>query len=89
MLFHGRYSYSPGNRDRVHRRFLETGAPPPPGVTMVGRWHCAEGNAGFFVAESADAAAVSGWLQDWTDLLTFDVRPVLADEQFAQVIGRG
>jgi hypothetical protein len=87
MLFHGRYKYPPACRDAVHQRFLQTGAPPPEGVTMIGRWHSAEGNRGFFVAEATDAAAVAKWLQDWSDLLSFRVDPVLEDERFAEVIG--
>lgn len=54
---------------------------------MLGRWHSAEGNRGFFVAEATDAAAVAKWLQDWSDLLSFRVDPVLEDERFAEVIG--
>lgn len=75
MLFHGIYEYSTANRDTVHKRFLETGAPPPNGVRMIGRWHSAEGNRGFFMAETDDAAAIANWLQDWSDLLTFRVDP--------------
>lgn len=87
MLFHGKYEYSPANRDAVHRRFLETGAPAPDGVVMIGRWHSAEGNRGFFVAEAEDATHVAKWLQEWSDLLSFRVDPVLDDESFGQVIG--
>lgn len=87
MIFYGRYSYPPQRRDEVHRRFLETGAPPPAGVHMIGRWHGAEGNDGLFIAETEDMGALTAWLQDWTDLLSFDVRPVLTDEEFSAVIG--
>jgi len=62
MLFHARYRYSTADRNAVHGRFLESGAPPP-GVTMLGRWHGAEGNGGFLVAEADDAAAIARWLQ--------------------------
>jgi hypothetical protein len=87
MMFYGCYNYLPQHREEVHRRFRETGAPPPEGVRMIGRWHGAEGNDGLFIAESEDAAALAAWLQDWTDLLSFDLRPVLTDEEFSAVIG--
>jgi hypothetical protein len=86
MLFHISYEYPPEQRDDVHDRFRETGAPPPAGVEMTGRWHCIEGNRGFLVAESTDAEAVARWLQEWTDVLSFEVTPVLTDEQFTEVI---
>ena len=87
MLFHASYTYSTEDRDAVHERFKQTGGAPPNGVAMVGRWHSAEGNCGFLVAETDDATALSRWLQEWTDLITFEVTPVLTDEQFGEVIG--
>lgn len=86
MLFHIGFEYATENRDAVHRRFKETGAPPPAGVTMAGRWHSADGNRGFLVAESDSAEAVTRWLQEWTDLVSFDLSVVLTDEEFAAVI---
>lgn len=86
MIFHISYEYTSEHRDTVHRRFLETGALPPSEVTMTGRWHSAEGNRGFLVAESGECEAVTRWLQQWTDIVSFEVTPVLTDEQFARVI---
>ena len=87
MLFHITYEVSPQDRDQVQKRFKETGAPPPAGVTMLGRWHSAAGHIGFLVAESTDAIAIGKWMQNWTDLLAFDITPVLTDEEVAEVIG--
>lgn len=64
MIFYGRYSYPPKHREEVHRRFLETDAPPPAGVLMIGRWHGAEGNNGLFIAETEDVGALATRLQD-------------------------
>lgn len=87
MLFHVAYEVSPKQRNAAQERFKETGGPPPAGVAMTGRWHSVEGRAGFAVVEASDPQAIANWLQDWNDLLTFKVTPVLTDEQFAQVIG--
>ena len=89
MLFHVSYDYAGTDRDAVQARFLETGAPPPEGVEMVGRWHDAGGNRGFLVAETDDLQALARWLQGWTDSVSFDVAPVLTDEAFAAVITAG
>jgi hypothetical protein len=86
MIFHAAYTYSTANRDRVHQRFKETQGAPPPGVTMLGRWHGADGNRGFLVAETADATALAAWLHGWTDLVSFEVTPVLGDAEFGEVI---
>ena len=87
MIFHASFRYATGDRDRVHARFLETGGLPPDGVEMHGRWHAAAGNAGFLVAESDDAAAVADWLQQWSDLIDFELTPVVGDAGFAAVVG--
>ncbi|MFW2367797.1 MAG: DUF3303 domain-containing protein [Desulforhopalus sp.] len=87
MLFHISYELSPHERDLAQQRFKDTGAPPPQGVTMQGRWHSAAGRKGFMIAESSDAVAIAKWTQGWTDLLSFKVTPVLTDEEIGEVIG--
>lgn len=66
-------------------RFLDTGAPPPGGVNMIGRWHSLDGAHGFIIAESADPLAVFAWVAEWTDVVNFTVTPVLGDAEAAGV----
>jgi hypothetical protein len=54
---------------------------------MHGRWHSAAGHVGFLVAESSDTVAIGKWMQSWTDLLSFEITPVLTDDEVAEVIG--
>lgn len=88
MTFHIMYSLTrEQNRDEVQQKFKSTGALPPKGVTMKGRWHSVNGNKGYIIAESNETEAVGKWIQNWSDLLTFEVVPVLTDEQVGQIIG--
>lgn len=87
MRFHITYEFVPQERNQAQQRFKETGAPPPAGVTMHGRWHSAAGCKGFMIAESTDAVAISKWTQEWTDLISFEITPVLTDEEVGEVIG--
>ncbi len=87
MKFHVTYDYAPDDREVVLARFKETGAPPPDGVKMVGRWHSAEGNRGFLLAEADDVKAMAAWTYEWSDLLSFEIAPVLDDDEFSDVIG--
>ncbi len=87
MLFHITYEFSPHERDQAQQRFKETGAPPPEGVTMQGRWHSVAGCKGFMIAESTDAVAISKWTQSWSDLLSFEITPVVTDQEVGEVIG--
>jgi hypothetical protein len=87
MIFKADYSYANDVRDVVHKRFLESGGAPPPGnVKMLGRWHSAEGNGGVLLAEAADATAIAAWLHQWTDLIAFNLKPMLTDEEFGKMI---
>jgi hypothetical protein len=81
------YTLSSKDRNGAQERFRTTGGPPPPGVAMIARWHCAQGLKGFVIAETSDAEALARWLQEWSDLLSFEATPVLSDEQMMRVIG--
>jgi hypothetical protein len=87
MLFMVSYSLRPDVRDITQNRFKTTGGLPGAGVKMLGRWHAVGGNRGYTLAESSDGIALGKWLQDWTDLLEFDVVPVNTDEDVMQVLG--
>ena len=87
MLFMITYSFAPGDRDAVQKRFKETGGLPGPGTTMLGRWHDIGGSRGFVLAESSDSVSLGKWLQEWTDTLDFEVTPVNNDEDVMKVLG--
>jgi len=82
------FNIRPENRTSSGKRFLETGGGPPAGVTMLGRWHKAAGLGGFVLCESSDPEALANWVYQWNDLLTFEIIPVLNDEQAARVLTR-
>ena len=67
-------------------RFLDTGAPPPKKVKMIGRWHSVDGAHGVLIAETDDAQAIYTWVSEWSDLLKFTVTPVLDDSESAGVL---
>ena len=54
---------------------------------MIQRWHAASGNSGFLIAEANDVVPIGKWMQEWTDLLTFDVTPIMNDEEIQTVLG--
>ena len=87
MVFMISYSFPAGARDAVQDRFRTTGGTPGEGVKMLGRWHNVGGNKGFVLAEANDSVALAKWMQDWTDLLHFELFPVNDDEQVMKVMG--
>ena len=86
MHFMTIWTFSPENRDTAVARFMETGAPPPDGVTMLSRWHDVAGGRGFAIAEADDPVAIAKWTRQWADLLSFEIVPVINDEQIAAVL---
>ncbi|PYV32513.1 MAG: hypothetical protein DMG22_13125 [Acidobacteria bacterium] len=77
----------PGQYKPAISRFLETGAPPPTGVKMLGRYHGLEGSSsGFIVAETGEAKAIYAWLAPWMENVSFTVTPVVEDAEAAQLL---
>jgi len=86
MLFIVSWSISPERRNGAIERFLKTGAVPPAGVTMLGRWHAIGRMTGFAIAEANEFAPLQQWVLEWSDLLTMEVLPALTDEQAAPLL---
>ncbi|WP_219060727.1 DUF3303 domain-containing protein [Pseudomonas sp. UMAB-08] len=86
MLFIVSWSISPERRNSAIERFLKTGAVPPAGVTMLGRWHAIGRMTGFGIAETSDLALMQKWVLEWSDLMSMEIHPALTDEQAAPLL---
>ena len=86
MLFVLRWTIPHTSREDAVERFMEGGGAPPDGVKMLSRYHSADGEYGFAIAEASDAVALGKWTMAWNDLLIIDTRPVLDDEGLAEVL---
>ena len=86
MLFMVQWTFSPEHRDATQARFKAEGAPPPEGVRMLGRWHTVGGGGGVLICESTDPVAIGKWMQQWSDLLTFEIAPVVDDAGVGTII---
>jgi hypothetical protein len=86
MLFLVSWTARPEHRDAAIERFLKTGAQPPAGVKMIGRWHAVGPVAGVAIAEAADTAVLQKWVLDWSDILEMDVHPAVTDEQLGSAL---
>ncbi len=75
------------NRNELIKRFMEGSAmQPPEGISFVGRWHGASGAVGWSVVETDDPKTITDWLLHWSDLLSYEVIPVIADEEFGELL---
>jgi hypothetical protein len=66
----------------VHERFVRRGRQIPEGVTYHASWIDAERGRCFQLMEADDAAALEPWIAAWSDLVDFDVVPVLTSADF-------
>lgn len=78
--------YDPSNVDAITERFQQTGGMPPDGVTMLGRWFDVAGGRGYALSESDNPVAMAKWVRGWSDLMSFEITPVVDDEQMMQVL---
>ena len=80
------WTFKPEHSKDAIARFTETGAPPPEGIKMLARWHDVSGRRGFAIAETVEAVAASKWCHEWSDLLSFEVIPIIDDEGLTKVL---
>jgi hypothetical protein len=86
MKFMMTFSFNPATRDEVLDRYRRTGAVPPPGVKLLGRWIAADSSGGFDLLESDDSKALVDLSLMWSDLLEMSFIPVLEEDDFASVL---
>jgi hypothetical protein len=82
MLFMVIEHFRNGDPQPVHERFTRHGRMLPAGVTYHASWVEPERARCFQVMEAADAAALDPWISAWSDIVDFDVVPVLTSGDF-------
>ena len=89
MLFLVIERFRPGCVEEVYRRFRERGRMAPAGVRYVSSWVELDFRRCFQVMEVDDEALLSAWMDNWRDLVEFEVVPVRTSEEAARRIGNG
>lgn len=72
-------------KERV-ARFLESGAPAPDGVTLLGRWFTASHSKGFMLVETEDASLLFRFVSEWADIMDFTVEPVVTEDEAGPIL---
>ena len=87
MKFMVAWKIPPGNYKVAVERFLTTGAPNPPGVTTIGRWHAPGSTYGWHVVDG-DATGIAELETVWGDLLELQNTPVREDAEAASSLAK-
>lgn len=77
------------NRDAaaVYRRFRDRGRLAPEGLTYLSSWVNDQLDRCYQLMETEDRALLDCWIANWSDLVDFEVHPVITSKEAAEKIG--
>lgn len=76
-VVHGGGAVRDGDAVPVYRRFRERGRMTPEGLQLVSSWVDAGFKRCYQLMQTDDRALLDAWLSEWSDLVEFEVHPVL------------
>lgn len=82
MLFMVIESFRRGEAGPVGERYRQHGRMMPEGLTYHASWVDAERHRCFQVMEAADERLLREWMANWSDLVEFEVVPVVTSAQY-------
>ena len=71
----------------VYRRFRERGRMAPDGLIYISSWVTADLTRCFQIMETPDRALLEQWMANWSDLVEFEVHPVITSKEASERIG--
>jgi Protein of unknown function (DUF3303) len=70
----------------VYRRFRERGRLAPDGLQYVSSWVDDKLERCFQIMETADRKLLDQWIGNWSDIVEFDVFPIMSSKEAAEQI---
>lgn len=70
----------------VYRRFRNRGRLAPEGLTYVSSWVDHQLRRCYQVMETNDRALLDEWMSNWSDIVDFEVHPVITSQDAAEKI---
>jgi hypothetical protein len=68
----------------VYRRFRDRGRLAPEGLQYVSSWVDEKLERCFQLMETADRKLVDEWIANWSDIVEFEVYPVISSQEAAE-----
>lgn len=88
MKFMSTWSLREGQTATAAKRFLAGDGAPPPGITMLGRWHAADLSCGWALVECDDAQPLYANSVKWADELAMETVPVVEDQAAGEELAK-
>jgi hypothetical protein len=86
MLFLVIETFRGGDPRPVYQRFAERGRLAPDGLRYVSSWVTADLRRCFQVMECHDRALLDDWMAHWSDIVDFQVLPVVTSAEAAVAV---
>jgi hypothetical protein len=89
MLFMVIENYRNQDAKSVYRRFGDQGRLMPDGLTFVSSWVAADLGRCFQLMECNDVTLLQRWVSEWSDLVEFEIVPVVSGKETAAALSAG
>jgi len=76
-----------GDAVPVYRRFREQGRLAPAGLSYVSSWVDKRFERCYQLMETDDPQLLDAWMARWSDIVDFEVHPVMTSAEAAETIG--
>jgi hypothetical protein len=86
MLFMGVTTWTPEHRNEIVKRMAEKGLMIPEGMKLINQWTDVTGGKSFVLFEANGPDNILAWIYAWSDILKFEVTPVMETERVMQAI---
>jgi Protein of unknown function (DUF3303) len=70
----------------IYRRLRDKGRMMPEGLKYVGSWTSADFHRCFQLMETDDVTLFQKWIAEWSDIMEFEVVPVVAGKDTAEAL---
>jgi len=80
-------NFKNGDAVPVYRRFRDRGRMAPEGLSYVSSWVNDKLDRCFQVMETKDRALLDQWIANWSDIVDFEVYPVIDSSEASRRIG--
>jgi hypothetical protein len=80
-------NFKNGDAVAVYRRFRDHGRLAPEGLTYLSSWVNDQLDRCYQLMETEDRALLDRWIANWSDLVDFEVHPVITSKEAAEKIG--
>jgi hypothetical protein len=89
MLYMVVERFKNGDAAPVYRRFRERGRLAPAGLAYISSWVDVKLERCYQLMETDDTALLEQWMATWSDLVEFEVHPVISSAEAAERASAG